>query len=234
MRILAWRFLNNYIPTNQNLYNKRIAHSPHHSMKKCKEFIILIWGIWHAMNKLVHEGLSQRASEVVSFCMSYVREIEDVSASHDSDFDMVEHSSISGVVVRDSEGQLLGSCVRLNSTIASCFAVEAQAVIQGLNFARDLGCLYVTLKSDSLTVISKPRSGNDDISVLRPHILEAKGISRSFASCQFVFMPRGGNVVAHRLAQFGKSLNVDSFWVEEIPSPLLVLVEADQCSLDPS
>ncbi|KAL4332038.1 hypothetical protein GQ457_07G005000 [Hibiscus cannabinus] len=246
-------------------FAESIAHSvrdclysrEHHSMKKCKEFIILIWGIWHARNKLLHEGFSQRAHKVVSFCKSYVREIEDVSASLDSGqqvrvvswsppispmvkinvdaaFDTVVHSSISGVVVQDSEGHLLGSCVQLNFAIASCFAAEAQAVIKGLNFARDLGCLHVTLESDSLTMISKLRSAKDDISVLRPYISEAKGISRSFASCQFVFIPRGGNVVAHRLAQFGKSRNADFFWVEEIPSPLIVLVEVDRRSLDPS
>ncbi|KAK9006717.1 hypothetical protein V6N11_019051 [Hibiscus sabdariffa] len=241
---------------SSNRYCRRIAQSPvcprcsqfvesvAHSIRDCSfaweiwsltdfrwspEFIIFIWGIWHARNKFVHEGLSQRALEVLTFCKSYVREIEAVSDSlvsvHqplvlswsppvgpmvkinvDVAFDRVACSSVSGVVVWDSNGHLLGSCIQLNNAIASCFAGEALAVIQGLNFAHDLGCMHVILESDSLTVISKLLSNKEDLSVLRPYISEARGISRNFALCQFVFTPRGGNVVAHRLAEFGDLL----------------------------
>ncbi|KAL4376319.1 hypothetical protein GQ457_02G029080 [Hibiscus cannabinus] len=167
----------------------------HQSMQKCKEFIIFICGIWHARNKFVHEGLSQRALESPPVGPM-------VKINVDTAFDIVVCSSVSGVVVRDSNGHLLGSCIQLNNAIASCFAREAQAVIQGLNFACDLGCMLVILERDSLTVISKLRSNNEDLSVLCLYISEARGISRNFVLCQFVFTPRGGNVVAHRLAHF--------------------------------
>ncbi|KAK8691626.1 hypothetical protein V6N13_075127 [Hibiscus sabdariffa] len=151
-----------------------------------------------------------------------------VKINVDAAFDRVARSSVLGVVVRDSNEQLLSSCIQLNNAIASCFALEAQAVIQGLTFACDLGCRHVILERDSLTVISKLRFNNEDLSVLRPYISEKMGISRNFTLCQFVFTPRRGNVVAHLLAHFGKSLNIDSLWVEEIPSSLIPLVEADR------
>ncbi|KAK8677575.1 hypothetical protein V6N13_143106 [Hibiscus sabdariffa] len=81
-----------------------------------------------------------------------------------------------------------------------------------------------------LDEIPSLRSNKEDYSVLRPYISEARGISKTFSRCQFAFTPRGGNVVAHRLAHFGRSLNMDSFWIEEIHVPLVALVEADrQC-----
>ncbi|KAK8562033.1 hypothetical protein V6N12_049087 [Hibiscus sabdariffa] len=131
-----------------------------------------------------------------------------VKINVDVAFDKVARSSVSGVVVRDSNGQLLGSCIQLNNAIASCFAAEAQAVIQGLAFVRDLGCRRVILESNFLTVISKLPSNKEDLSVFCPYISEARGISRNFALCQFIFTPRGGNVVAHRLAHLGKLLNL--------------------------
>ncbi|KAK8485315.1 hypothetical protein V6N12_000286 [Hibiscus sabdariffa] len=68
----------------------------------------------------------------------------------------------------------MGSCILLNPIIASCFADEAQAVFQGLNFAFDLGCIHVTLESDSLTMISKFRSNKKDLSVLCSYISKAR------------------------------------------------------------
>ncbi|KAK8478720.1 hypothetical protein V6N12_011644, partial [Hibiscus sabdariffa] len=91
------------------------------------------------------------------------------------------------VVVRDSNGLILGSCFIPSINVLSPFAAEAVAAIHGLRFALDLGCMHVVLESDSLTIISKLRSVVDDLSILRSYIADARLVSQAFASCRFDF-----------------------------------------------
>ncbi|KAK8579910.1 hypothetical protein V6N12_070211 [Hibiscus sabdariffa] len=229
----------------------------HSTMPKRLKLLILIWAIWTSRNKLVHENVKQYAFAVVRFSMNYVREITFVSSSLatlqnpmmakwsrpfdpsvkinvDAAFDSSSSRASSGVVVRDSNGLVLGSCFIPSVNISSSFAAEALAVIHGLCFALDLGCMHVVLESDSLTVISKLNSGVDDCSLLRPYIADAQLVAQTFFSCQFSFTPKSGNKVVHCLARLSQESAVDSYWVEEVPPQVSTLVQADRrCSEPP-
>ncbi|KAL4279185.1 hypothetical protein GQ457_03G016400 [Hibiscus cannabinus] len=308
IKILAWRFLKNFIPTNQNLYNRRVAHSPicprchsytetiEHTVRDCSfvraiwnlagfawptdlinecffdwfcwifahssttkrlEFLILLWAIWTSRNKLVRNNVKQDESTVVNFSLNYSREITSVSSSLlvpqnpmlanwtrptepfvkinvDAAFNASLGRASSGVVVRDSNGLVLGSCFIPTLNVLSPFAAEALAALHGLRFPLDLGCMHVVLESDSLTIISKLRSVVDDLSILRSYIVDARLVSQAFASCQFAFTPRSGNEVAHCLAHLGQDSAVEMFWVEEVPPQASALVQADhRCSERP-
>ncbi|KAK8502949.1 hypothetical protein V6N12_054174 [Hibiscus sabdariffa] len=229
----------------------------HSTMPKRLKFLILIWAVWTSRNKLVHENIKQDAFVVVRFSMNYVHEIISISSSLttlqnpmmakwsrpfdpsvkiniDTAFDSSSGRASSGVVVRDSNGLVLGSCFILSVNISSSFAAEALAVIHGLRFALDLGCMHVVLESDSLTVISKLKSGVDDCSLLRPYIADAQSVAQTFFSCHFSFTPRSGNKVAHCLVRLGQESTVDSYWVEEVPPQASTLVQAGRrCSEPP-
>ncbi|KAK8486875.1 hypothetical protein V6N11_058265 [Hibiscus sabdariffa] len=93
--------------------------------------------------------------------------------------------------------------------------------------------MHVILESDSFTIISKLRSVEDDLSILRPYISDAKTMSRAFASCRFAFTSMSGNGGAHCLARLGNGLAIDLFWVEEVPPQVFALVQADRRCSDP-
>ncbi|KAK8648921.1 hypothetical protein V6N13_129663 [Hibiscus sabdariffa] len=153
------------------------------------------------------------------------------SRCSESDADKLDSS---GVVVRDSNELVLGSCFIPALTVMSPFAAEALAALYGLRFALDLGCMHVVLESDSLTIISKLRSVVDDLFILRPYIADARLVSQAFASCQFAFTPRSRNEVAHCLTHLGQDSAVEMFWVEEVPPQAFALVQADlRCSESP-
>ncbi|KAK8600780.1 hypothetical protein V6N12_050629 [Hibiscus sabdariffa] len=226
-------------------------------MPKRLEFLILIRAISTSRNKLVHDNVKRDAYAVFWFSMNYVQEITSVSRSlaipqnpmlakwsrpsdpsvkinMDATFDSSSGRTSSGVVVRDSNGLVLGSCFIPSVNISSPFAAEALEVILDLRFALDLGCMHVVLESDSLTIISKLKSGVDDCSLLRPYIADAQSMARAFFSCQFSFTPRSVNGVAHCLARLGQVLAVDSYWVEDVPPQAAALVHVDRrCSEPP-
>ncbi|KAK8556537.1 hypothetical protein V6N12_002936 [Hibiscus sabdariffa] len=138
-----------------------------------------------------------------------------VKINVDVAFDASTGRASSGVVVRDSNNLVLGSCVLPTTNISSSFVAEALAAVQGLRFTLDLGCTHVVLESDSFTIISKLMSVEDDLSVLQPYISYPKAVSQAFASCHFPFMPISGNDVVHCLARLGNDSDDNSFWVEK-------------------
>ncbi|KAG8490440.1 hypothetical protein CXB51_016102 [Gossypium anomalum] len=55
-----------------------------------------------------------------------------VKVNVDASFSPVENKTSSGVVVRDGERQIMGSCPRTNYQIPSVFIAKATTVVQGL------------------------------------------------------------------------------------------------------
>ncbi|GMJ05563.1 hypothetical protein HRI_004225500 [Hibiscus trionum] len=220
------------------------------------EFLIILWSIWYVRNKLVHEGINQKPIEVITFARSYLRDLERASfvssvapvassaqwtppsdpvvkVNVDTAFNSDSSLAVSGVVVRDSEGLVLGSCIRLRDGLTTAFAAEAQAVIDGLKFVSDLGCMQVLLESDSRSVIGRINSSGEDLFVLRPFIEDAKRLSEVFDSCRFVFSGRESNSAAHSLARLGRQYAGDTYWIEEVPSPISNIIRADRSHLSP-
>ncbi|KAK9030169.1 hypothetical protein V6N11_031600 [Hibiscus sabdariffa] len=219
---------------------------------KCKqvEILITIWGLWTARNKLLFEGQSKRPDDVATFVRSYCLElhiIQDrmkpklhratywvapslpfVKINFDSHFKQEAFTAVSGVIIRDNNGHSLGARSKMNCHIASSFAAEAHAAINGLQLALDLGFRYVILEGDSLSVIKKLKSEKEDFSEISALIWDAKQLSRAFSLCQFRFTPRDSNKVAHAMAQEWTSSSSEGIWIDGAPESITTLAAADR------
>ncbi|MBA0829722.1 hypothetical protein Goarm_014305 [Gossypium armourianum] len=81
-----------------------------------------------------------------------------VKANFDAAYRGRSHSSCSGVVVRDVQGQVLGACTRIHGQVSLAFTVEALAILLVLEFTWDLSLSRVVFEGDSLHVICKLNS----------------------------------------------------------------------------
>lgn len=112
---------------------------------KSKKLVILtLWVEWFARNRLVHDGVRQTTSEIVSFISGYLREIKEISSNNfssisrqkyiwrppdtdfieinfDSSYDAKSQSAVSGVIVRNHLGQIMGACNYLEDHVADAF-----------------------------------------------------------------------------------------------------------------
>ncbi|MBA0730145.1 hypothetical protein Golax_025633, partial [Gossypium laxum] len=111
-------------------------------------------------NKLLHEGKKQSVDELVTFIRDHCSKLKTLSQSLNyphphtdvrwaptaqpnvkvnvnASFSPAKNKSSSGVVVRDVEGKIMGSCPRTNYQIPSVFIAKATTVVQGLQFATD-------------------------------------------------------------------------------------------------
>ena len=59
-----------------------------------------------------------------------------------------------GILIRDTEGHLIGACSRKLKAPLGAIEVEAKAVELGLLFARDVSIQDFTLESNLLTLIN--------------------------------------------------------------------------------
>ncbi|KAK9028151.1 hypothetical protein V6N11_067963 [Hibiscus sabdariffa] len=100
IKVMFWRFIKNYLPTNVNLYNKRIhlatnwilcageaetvdhilfCLSPPLDKKRMVLLVVSIWGIWSYRNNKIHNQVSQSAMDLVRFISSYVGELTSIA-----------------------------------------------------------------------------------------------------------------------------------------------------------
>ncbi|KAL4361670.1 hypothetical protein GQ457_04G031690 [Hibiscus cannabinus] len=221
-----------------------------------QEILIIIWAIWFARNKLVHENTVQTRSEIVTFIRGYLAELKAVSTklSHpnvrvavrwvpphenqvkinvDASFSSTATRSTSGMIIRDNKGLILGAAYRINFRVYSVFEAEALAVLQGLQFGKDIGCNDVCVEGDAKSIIRKLQLGLEDLSTVRPIIADIKALAKRFRSCSFSFVGRSGNRSAHEMAEVGRSQAGDEFWIEDAPSTVVAAADADSRWLEP-
>ncbi|KAL4308413.1 hypothetical protein GQ457_01G041270 [Hibiscus cannabinus] len=106
--------------------------------------------------------------------------------------------------------------------------------IVATNREYDLGFDSVILEGDARTIIGKLSSPILDPSEISPIIKDAKALKCRFACCQFRFIHRFVNRVAHALAKEGSLDSQDRFWVEEAPLAVMALAAVDRPKENPS
>jgi len=108
-----------------------------------------------------------------------------------------------GVQITDEDGAVVAEIARGIGETTNNVA-EYSAVIEGLALAKELGARSVTLRSDSLLLISQ-LTGRYRVKAphLQPLHRQARSIAAGFERISFEHVPREENVEADRLANEG-------------------------------
>ncbi|KAL4280426.1 hypothetical protein GQ457_03G011070 [Hibiscus cannabinus] len=169
----------------------------------------IIWALWFARNKQLHEGKIQEVNEIVFFIFSYGYDYGRASHSITQPFTRAqikwsppphEWVKVNVDACYSHESNTAFSDISGSSLV---FMEEAKAAIHGLTFAADLGLHHVILENDSKTLVRKVVSKEDDFSEIRVVVADLKNIAKKFVGCQFCFTPRQGNRVAHAITAIG-------------------------------
>ena len=106
-----------------------------------------------------------------------------------------------GVVIRDSEGMVLGSLSKQIPQAYNPLEIEAMAITTTVQFALDLGFQHAILETDSLVLV---KALHDDIEFLSAVVLvlnEIRSMVNLFNELHYSHVKREGNIVAHKLAR---------------------------------
>ncbi|KAL4311808.1 hypothetical protein GQ457_01G013470 [Hibiscus cannabinus] len=116
----------------------------------------MLWALWFARNRKLPEGKSQSKKILITWLVRwYPLKSPHFKVNFDAGFCCSSVESRSGVVIRNSDVLVMGSCRRCSSWDASSFLVEAKVTFHAILFAKDLGFNSIILEGDSLSIIRK-------------------------------------------------------------------------------
>ena len=136
-----------------------------------------------------------------------------------AEFQDLQKAGIGGVVIRDSNGEVIGALSESSFLPATVEDVAANACRKAVSFARDLGLEKVVFECDSETIT---RAINSDFTCLTffGHIVDdARTLALCFNSFSFIHVKRSGNAVADKLAKLVKYTH-SKVWYDNIPYAL--------------
>ena len=145
----------------------------------------------------------------------------------DAAMDSTVGTSAIGIVIRDSQGNVMAS---LCSNLGVCYQpqiAEALGILRGLFLARETGLFPAILESDALSIvdlIASPSAVDSDVGVLIHDIRSVLAYSNFFS---VAFSSRLTNKVAHGLAKLALGYVGEFVWMEDCPLAVESLVSGD-------
>ena len=148
-----------------------------------------------------------------------------VSVNVDAKYDINMRSGATGVVIRDDKGRFVGAGSKLIPFALDGATAEAQAVLDGIHLANQIGCQKLVIQSDCAGVIDTLLEGGFSATVAAPIFEDIRIQASSFDKILFMHCPRKANRVAHTLAH---ECRLDScVWADDPPSFILPLLIDD-------
>lgn len=101
------------------------------------------------------------------------------------------------------------------------------AIFKGLQFCFPLGLSHPTVESDCFLAV---RALEDVVETIAAHwhlIMEILKLKNYFVSCNFSYVSRLGNQVAHSLARHAQQVNITTVWWDSCPDFLVLALWID-------
>ncbi|XVF85388.1 hypothetical protein PTKIN_Ptkin17bG0113900 [Pterospermum kingtungense] len=148
-----------------------------------------------------------------------------VKVNFDGALQLLDHIEGVGIVIRNHEAKVLGAKSLRVHVASDSFVIKAIAAMFALEFAVDLGFTDIILEGDALSIVKGINDVGEDLSPIGVILQEAKQRKTSFRQCQVVHVARSANNVAHMLAKFGLTCDVERIWIEESPECIQSVIQ---------
>ena len=130
-------------------------------------------------------------------------------------------------MIRDHQGAVVAALSKKLKAPLGAIEMEAKAMEEAVNFARDMGIRDCLFKSDSLSVVNAMLRLTDPPLSIANVIAGTLSQLYKFREVKFSHVVRSGNKAAHTLAQVAKGVSGQNAWVEETPDCIEQLVTQD-------
>ncbi|KAK1586457.1 hypothetical protein Q3G72_002787 [Acer saccharum] len=133
-----------------------------------------------------------------------------------------------GVVVRDSEGEVLGCCSQNLETIMSSKAAHLLAIQKGIQFGVHCGFLIFVLEVDDAEVIDWINSGSHLDSEFGAILQEITILTEGPDGQLFRYTTKTSNKAAQGLSNYALGITEDMYWLEEFPICIARVFESEK------
>ncbi|KAK4850142.1 hypothetical protein QYF36_004203 [Acer negundo] len=171
-------------------------------------FILGCWRLWTNRNNVVHDSIGWTTADMVAWIDNYANEFQ--LANELNHKEVLSHQP---------------------SCCSSMEMLEAQACLEGLQLANDIGISGVVIKSDAAGVIQLLSDQMVPHTEMGAIIYNSLALSASVNLLSFVAIRREANSVSYCIAQIALLLDGPVVWLQEMPSITTRLVREDSSSL---
>lgn len=215
--------------------------------------VALIWSWWGARNKPRAEGrkidlaalvwrVRNTAGEFIQFFGAVKKPTVQATAcwrksppdhlkiNVDGSFNKENSAGGWGYVIRDSDGGVVIAGAGRLEHAQDVLHSEAEACVQGLYKAQELGMGKIMMESDALQLLQAIKTSKYHLSPNGVLFREIKAfVSLNFSSFQIEHCPRACNNVADALALFGSKMGQvpPAVWLGAVPTFAQVFVASD-------
>ncbi|XP_042972830.1 uncharacterized protein LOC122304638 [Carya illinoinensis] len=122
-----------------------------------------------------------------------------------------------GVVIGDSEGELMECLIAPKKHVPSVFQAESYALHRVMELCIELGLSQVCFEGDAKVVIDAVNSKEEDSSWYGQKIEDLQQIMAGYPEWKIVFVHRTANVSAHTATKLAIRVSSENVWLEDDP-----------------
>ena len=181
------------------------------------EWIVMVaWAVWTNWNKFSVWGVKKSSQQVVYGALDFLAKFQECGCAAsgpstktqtswtppphtrykinvDGVVFVAQKSAGIGVIIRDSDGSVIGACSKKLRFPLGAVEVEAKAIEFGLQFAKDLLIQDFILEVDSLMVFNALSETSSPPSLIAAMIYGSISTSHEFRHVDFSHVQRQGN-----------------------------------------
>ncbi|KAI9153574.1 hypothetical protein LWI28_013317 [Acer negundo] len=132
-------------------------------------------------------------------------------------FDRQMENTGIGVLVKDSEGEVLGCCSQTLETILSMNVAHHLTIQKGIQFGVDYGFLLNVFEMDDAKVIDWINNGSHSDSEFGAILMEITSLTEATHGQLFRNTSKSANKATQVLSNYALGLTHDEFWLEDFP-----------------
>ncbi|KAL0014186.1 hypothetical protein SO802_001255 [Lithocarpus litseifolius] len=214
--------------------------------------LVQAWLIWNQRNRVVHGGKFHDPRWLNNRAIEFLEEFRTASLlmgpAHGGqsfrdtwqppppsifklNFDAALFSALNksgfGAVIRNEKGEVMAAMAAKGPEVSCSEEAEYLACRKAIEFAIDAGFSELVIEGDNSSVMKAVSNMQEDYSLLGNVIGDIHHLVRNLQWVRIECTRRGGNRVAHELAQFAKNISQDLFWMEDVPPIVRVALFQD-------
>ena len=136
-------------------------------------------------------------------------------------FDAAIFSSLNrsrfGAIIHNEEGEVMAAMATKGIEVSCSMEAELLAFRKAIEFAVDSGFSELVIEGDNSSVMTTISTIKTDQSLLGNMVGDIQHFIRNLLWVRIDCVRRGGNRVAHVLAQFARNISEDMYWMEDVP-----------------
>ncbi|XP_075645131.1 uncharacterized protein LOC142616133 [Castanea sativa] len=127
------------------------------------------------------------------------------------------NSSGFGAIIQNEKGEVMAAMAAKGPGVFCSEKTELRACRKFIEFVVDADFFKLVIEGDNSSVMKVISAMQDDHSMLGNVIGDIHHLIRNLQWVRIECIKRGGNWVAHELAQFARNISHDLFWMEDVP-----------------